>query len=106
RSAFEAIAARSGGTVVVEQVESRPKGARWSPGRRTASDLTLATTAHLPDREWRRASYSALTAAAHHGPVGGIESEPEDPGIQDEPEESPDADETGAVPTAVPVGPP
>ncbi|UKJ63586.1 UvrD-helicase domain-containing protein [Cellulosimicrobium cellulans] len=101
RSAFEALAARSGGTVVVEQVESRPKGTRWSPGRRTASDLALATTAHLPDREWRRASYSALTAAAHHGPVGGIESEPEDPGIQDEPEESPDADETGAVPDGV-----
>lgn len=106
RSAFEALAARSGGTVVVEQVESRPKGVRWSPGRRAASDLALATTAHLPDREWRRASYSALTAAAHHGPVGGIESEPEDPGIQDEPEESPDADETGAEPTVVPAGPP
>jgi len=103
RSAFEALAARSGGTVVVEQVESRPKGVRWSPGRRAAADLALATTAHLPDREWRRASYSALTAAAHHGPVGGIESEPEDPGIQDEPEESPDADETGAVPSGAPA---
>ncbi|KLN34001.1 exodeoxyribonuclease V [Cellulosimicrobium funkei] len=103
RSAFEALAARSGGTVVVEQVESRPKGVRWSPGRRAAADLALATTAHLPDREWRRASYSALTAAAHHGPVGGIESEPEDPGIQDEPEESPDADETGAVPSGAPT---
>lgn len=95
RSAFEAVAARSGGTVVVEQVDARPKGERWSPGSRTVADLGVATAAHLPDREWRRASYSALTAAAHHGPVGGVESEPEDPGIQDEPEEATEDDETG-----------
>jgi len=100
RSAFEAVAARSGGTVVVEQVDARPKGERWSPGSRGVTDLDVATAAHLPDREWRRASYSALTAAAHHGPVGGVESEPEDPGVQDEPEEAADVEETGP---AVPV---
>lgn len=98
RSAFEAVAARSGGTVVVEQVDARPKGDRWSPGARAGSDLALAAATHLPDREWRRASYSALTAAAHHGPVGGIESEPEDPGVQDEPEET--TDEEGATAVA------
>ncbi|MGM7421289.1 UvrD-helicase domain-containing protein [Cellulosimicrobium sp. CpK407] len=106
RSAFEAVAARSGGTVVVEQVDARPKGERWSPGARAGSDLALAAATHLPDREWRRASYSALTAAAHHGPVGGIESEPEDPGVQDEPEETPDDDGTGAVPAEGPGGAP
>ena len=98
RSAFEAVAARSGGTVVVEQVDARPKGDRWSPGARAGSDLALAAATHLPDREWRRASYSALTAAAHQGPVGGIESEPEDPGVQDEPEET--TDEEGATAVA------
>ncbi|WP_265520223.1 UvrD-helicase domain-containing protein [Oerskovia flava] len=87
-AALEAVAARSGGTVEVEQVTSRPRGERWSPGERPQTRLEVATGGHLPDREWRRASYSALTAAAHHGPVGGIESEPEDPGVQDEPEES------------------
>ncbi|ARU51926.1 exodeoxyribonuclease V [Cellulosimicrobium cellulans] len=103
RSAFEALAARSGGTVVVEQVDARPKGERWSPGARAGSDLALAAATHLPDREWRRASYSALTAAAHHGPVGGIESEPEDPGVQDEPEETPDDDGTGTAHAVVPA---
>ncbi|MBD8078787.1 UvrD-helicase domain-containing protein [Cellulosimicrobium arenosum] len=97
RAAFEAVAARSGGTVVVEQVDSRPKGEHWSPADDGETNLALATGGHLPDREWRRASYSALTAAAHHGPVGGIESEPEDPGIQDEPEESPDDDAPGVT---------
>ena len=106
RSAFEALAARSGGTVVVEQIDARPKGERWSPGARAGSDLALAAATHLPDREWRRASYSALTAAAHHGPVGGIESEPEDPGVQDEPEETPDDDGTGTAPAVVPAGRP
>ncbi len=106
RSAFEAVAARSGGTVVVEQVDARPKGERWAPGARPAVDLAVATAAHLPDREWRRASYSALTAAAHHGPVGGVESEPEDPGIQDEPEETTDADETGVAPSPAAAGRP
>ncbi len=98
RSAFEAVAARSGGTVVVEQVDARPKGERWSPGTRSGTDLALATAVHLPDRDWRRASYSALTAAAHHGPVGGIESEPEDPGVQDEPEETTDDDTAAPAP--------
>lgn len=87
RAALEAVAARSGGTVVVEQVESRPKGERWSAAAEGVGALDVARAGHLPDREWRRASYSALTAAAHHGPVGGVESEPEDPGVQDEPEE-------------------
>ncbi|MBN0039227.1 UvrD-helicase domain-containing protein [Cellulosimicrobium cellulans] len=99
RSAFEAVAARSGGTVVVEQVDARPKGERWSPGGRARSGLALAAATHLPDREWRRASYSALTAAAHHGPVGGIESEPEDPGVQDEPEETTDEGPAAGTPS-------
>ncbi|MFC8921106.1 UvrD-helicase domain-containing protein [Cellulosimicrobium sp. NPDC057127] len=107
RSALEAVAARSGGTVVVEQVDARPKGERWSPSAGGTVPLGLATAGHLPDREWRRASYSALTAAAHHGPVGGVESEPEDPGVQDEPEETapedaPSAVEPGAVRTPEP----
>ncbi|MBD5785181.1 UvrD-helicase domain-containing protein [Cellulosimicrobium terreum] len=97
RAAFEAVAARSGGTVVVEQVDARPRGERWTPADRGATSLTLAAGGHLPDREWRRASYSALTAAAHHTPVGGIESEPEDPGVQDEPEEASDDDAADAT---------
>ncbi|WP_454041737.1 UvrD-helicase domain-containing protein [Cellulosimicrobium sp. Marseille-Q8652] len=102
RSALEAVAARSGGTVVVEQVDSRPKGLPWSPARRPETVLEVATAGHLPDREWRRASYSALTAAAHHGPVGGVESEPEDPGVQDEPEDVPEDDAQDAGPAARP----
>lgn len=102
RTALEAVAARSGGTVVVEQVDARPKGERWSASAEGTVPLGLATAGHLPDREWRRASYSALTAAAHHGPVGGVESEPEDPGVQDEPEETAPEDAPPAVdPAAV-----
>ncbi|OLT51012.1 exodeoxyribonuclease V [Cellulosimicrobium sp. CUA-896] len=107
RAALAAVAARSGGTVVVEQVEARPKGTPWSAAAPGASTLELARAGHLPDREWRRASYSALTAAAHHGPVGGVESEPEDPGVQDEPEDGTADDVPGAPePTAAPAGGP
>jgi len=99
RAAFAALAARSGGTVVVEEVGARPRGERWSATGTTDATLGVAPVGHLPDREWRRASYSALTAAAHHGPVGGIESEPEDPGVQDEPEDVPEDDDTQAAAT-------
>lgn len=104
-AAFQAVAARSDGTVVVEQVVARPTPARWSPGERADAPLAVATAHRLPDREWRRASYSALTAAAHHAPVtaGGVESEPEDPGVQDEPEEPA---EDGAAPLGTPDGGP
>ncbi|MEN5074582.1 UvrD-helicase domain-containing protein [Isoptericola cucumis] len=119
RSALGGIAGRSGGTVAVEEVPASPATERWRPAGRDAPALDVAHLDRVPDQAWRRASYSALTAAAHAGParggpgsaagasttgagsapgaVGAVESEPEDGGLQDEP----DAPAAGVLP----VGP-
>lgn len=86
---FEALAARSGGTVVYEVVEGPPPVVRWEPARGDAAPLEVAHLGRSVDLAWRRTSYSGLTAAAHDGPGGapvraGVADEPEDPGVQDE----------------------
>ena len=105
RSALGALAQRSGGTITVEEVPAKPSTARWQPPADAAPELDVAHLDRVPDPTWRRASYSALTAAAHTGrpaglaasaAAGGVESEPEGAGVQDEPAE--------AAPTAVRPG--
>ncbi|MFC8598488.1 UvrD-helicase domain-containing protein [Isoptericola sp. NPDC057191] len=108
RQALGAVAQRSGGTIAVEEVPASPSAARWRPPAEAEPALDVAHLDRVPDQTWRRASYSALTAAAHTlrvgGPgapasatpgveQGGVESEPEGGGLQDEPAE--------AAPTAV-----
>ncbi|GAA4842462.1 exodeoxyribonuclease V subunit beta [Pseudonocardia benzenivorans] len=74
--------------VVVEQVGDDVP-APWSPPARPVPPLDAARFDRDIDLDWRRTSYSALTAAAHdagaHTPA--VVSEPEDPGIADEPAE-------------------
>ncbi|MCL2092081.1 MAG: UvrD-helicase domain-containing protein [Micrococcales bacterium] len=71
--------------LVVETVETRPRlnpsGGRWSA---PAPDqpLTVATFDRTVDPDWRRTSYSALTADAHEG-----RTVPETPQIADEPDD-------------------
>ncbi|GIG39551.1 UvrD-helicase domain-containing protein [Cellulomonas phragmiteti] len=89
---FDALAARSGGTVVHETVDAPPPVERWEPVRGDTVPLEVAHLRRAVDTTWRRTSYSGLTAAAHDaGPVGpgspdraGVADEPEEPGIQDE----------------------
>ncbi|WP_200941784.1 UvrD-helicase domain-containing protein [Angustibacter sp. Root456] len=82
------LAARSGGTVAVETVQTLPEAVRWSPAAVERGELAVgAFTRHL-DLTWRRTSYTALTAAAHDLAVEAAEaavaSEPEVTGTQDE----------------------
>ncbi|WP_088288806.1 UvrD-helicase domain-containing protein [Kineosporia sp. A_224] len=109
--AFDALAASSVGTVVVEHVDTLPSPARWAPAGTGRPDLTVAPFGRRLDTTWRRTSYTALTAAAHEeryaaeaalggaptgaagalpgdpgGPGGsGVSSEPETRGVEDEP---------------------
>ncbi|MFE5338072.1 UvrD-helicase domain-containing protein [Isoptericola sp. NPDC056573] len=111
RTALGALAQGSGGTIAVEEAPATPSTERWRPPVDDVPTLGVAHLDRVPDPTWRRASYSALTAAAHVGrpgglspapgpaepATGGVESEPEGGGLQDEPAE--------AAPTAVrPVG--
>jgi len=113
RGALGALADRSGGTIAAEEVPATPSTERWRPPAEEEPALDVAHLDRLPDQSWRRASYSALTAAAHTGRpggigaptatppgagAGGVESEPEGGGLQDEPAE--------AAPTAVRPGEP
>ncbi|MBO3094016.1 UvrD-helicase domain-containing protein [Cellulomonas dongxiuzhuiae] len=89
---FDALAARSGGTVVHETVDAPPPVVRWERGRGAEVPLEVAHLRRGVDTTWRRTSYSGITAAAHDaGPAGpaapdrvGVADEPEEPGIQDE----------------------
>ncbi|WP_088318982.1 UvrD-helicase domain-containing protein [Kineosporia sp. R_H_3] len=109
--AFDALAASSGGTVVVEHVDTLPPPVRWAPAGAGRPDLAVAPFGRRLDTTWRRTSYTALTAAAHEeryaaeaalggapagvaeappgdpgGPGGaGVSSEPETRGVEDEP---------------------
>ncbi|HWV76529.1 MAG TPA: UvrD-helicase domain-containing protein, partial [Isoptericola sp.] len=109
RAALGTLAQVGGGTISVEEVPQSPSAERWRPPAETEPALDVAHLDRVPDATWRRASYSALTAAAPHGrpgaaaaaesgrtEPGGVSSEPEDGGIQDEPAES--------APTAVRPG--
>ncbi|WP_255499745.1 UvrD-helicase domain-containing protein [Actinotalea sp. JY-7885] len=83
-AAFAALAARSGGTVVHEQVTAAPARVRWTPPAAPQSELHVARFTRPLDTAWRRTSYSGLTAAAHEVAHGGVADEPETTGIQDE----------------------
>ncbi len=103
-AAFAPLAAASGGTVAVEQVDTPPVPARWEPPPAPRPPLDVARFTRRLDVSWRRTSYTGLTAAAHAatyaaeaaavaaGPggvgrgadVAGVGSEPETTGVQDE----------------------
>lgn len=94
------LAATSGGTVDVEQVDAAPAAARWEPATPPDGDLHVATFDRQLDPTWRRTSYTGLTAAAHEQQAaGGVASEPEATGVQDEPA-PPDVTRTGSTGSA------
>jgi exodeoxyribonuclease V beta subunit len=65
--------------------------ARYVPPPAQQGELAAAELTRTLDRQWRRTSYSALTAGASHH-AGGVTSEPEAPGTQDEPDAPADED--------------
>jgi exodeoxyribonuclease V beta subunit len=70
-----------GAHVAVERVGPIP-GVQWQSARDAPPALEAAVFARPLDTEWRRASYSSLTAAVHDAP--NIGSEPEHPLTSDE----------------------
>ncbi|WP_235020001.1 UvrD-helicase domain-containing protein [Ruania rhizosphaerae] len=111
REAFEALAARSP-AIAAEVAPADASRERWVPPARDTPELAVAHLDRLPDVSWRRASYTALTAAAHHaGPAAdrsetarpaGVVSEPEGAGVLDEPASGASV-EDGFVVDAAPV---
>ncbi len=77
---------------------------RYDPPPRPVGVLEAAELTRILDRQWRRSSYSSLTAGASHH-AGGVTSEPEAPGTQDEPEPDPDEASAAAATVAAPGHP-
>ncbi len=80
--------------VSVERVPPAGPAPAWTGQHRASPDLSLAPYDRVPDRHWRRTSYTGLTSALHDGgPAdGGPEQAPAD-FRQDEPaDDAPPAD--------------
>lgn len=86
--AFDRWAAQADGTIAAEPVGSGPVPTPpWSRPKRENGPLAAAVFDRVIDENWRRTSYSALTASAHEYPSVG--SEVDEPEKDDEPEEPP-----------------
>jgi exodeoxyribonuclease V beta subunit len=98
---FQEFAARAPGCVSVELARTPAQPPSWSAPLGEPAALAAATFDRALDREWRRTSYSDITAASHDARVA---SEPEDEGLTDEPAD--DAPALAAAPPGVVEGPP
>jgi exodeoxyribonuclease V beta subunit len=67
---LRAFAARSAGTMVVEESPRAPEDRTWQGVAPSQRALSSATFARGLDHTWRRTSYSALTAHLHEGTGG------------------------------------
>jgi exodeoxyribonuclease V beta subunit len=61
-------------------------GDRWNGPARAPADLTAARFERVLDEQWRRTSYSGITAGAHEGVVAHVASEADDEMVSDETE--------------------
>ena len=66
---LDELARRSGGLIEVDVVAARPVP-RWGGPRTAGESLAAAAFTRTLDDDWRRTSYSALTAAAHEPALG------------------------------------
>lgn len=74
--------------VVVEPVGPTPiVVGTWQPPKSAAGELTAARFERALDTDWRRTSYTALTAAAHA--LAPVVADVEEPELDDEPEQLP-----------------
>ncbi len=82
---FEALAGRAPGRIAVERSRLGMPAA-WAGPPPPGTALAAAVFGRTLDWQWRRTSYSAITAGAYE--VARVASEPEQPVIVDEPPES------------------
>ena len=80
RRRFDAIALTAPGCVSVEDADPGPP-LRWAPAPGGDATLSAATFDRRLDFDWRRTSYSNITAGAYEARVA---SEPEQGGVEDE----------------------
>ena len=108
---FRARAGKSGagfeaGSFVVEEVVTVTRGAPWTAPGALSGDPAVRRFDRSVDTDWRRTSYSSLTAAAHAtGPP--VAAEPESEGKTDEPDDDDQATpaRAAAAPTDAPPSP-
>ncbi|HEY6890133.1 MAG TPA: UvrD-helicase domain-containing protein, partial [Solirubrobacter sp.] len=81
---FRELAGAAEGCVSVESTDRLGLPVAWSGAIRESADLTAAIFDRTLDRDWRRTSYSDITAGAHEARVT---SEPEEAVTTDEPED-------------------
>jgi exodeoxyribonuclease V beta subunit len=84
RRRLDELAARSGGSIVVES--AYPDDGEWRFPANGRADLRVRRFDRVLDSAWTRTSYSGLTAGLHDTVGAGATSEAEDPGTVDEPE--------------------
>ena len=85
---LERWAVRAGGVIAAEAVGSHLIPVRrWTRPRVETGPLAAARFDRVVDENWRRTSYSALTASVHDSPV--VSGEVEEPVTTDEPAEPP-----------------
>jgi len=82
-AAWAALAGLASTVLAVERVSEAPE-VRYTTQAEPVGELTAAAFTRSLDRQWRRTSYSALTAGVGH--ATGVTSEPETPGVVDEPD--------------------
>ena len=77
-------AGRAADGLIDVQPVGAPAPVRWRSPHTDPVELAVARFDRHLDEDWRRTSYSALTAGAHESPAGGADSEAEEPDRQDE----------------------
>ena len=102
-AALDALRGLASEVLAVEDVQPGTAAATVTVPRAgpVAAELTAARFERALDREWRRTSYSALTAGAGHA-SSGVGSEPEAPGTDDEAPIELATQSSAGVPAAVP----
>jgi exodeoxyribonuclease V beta subunit len=75
------LAARSEGTLRIEETDRQPQKTPWQPPADEVDHLSAARLSRPLDRAWHRTSYSRITAHAHQPLVG---SEPAEDLVDDE----------------------
>ncbi len=93
---IQAVSASRGSRRVASSGGQRSGGQQAAAGGRPAPAIEHARFTRALDRAWRRTSYTALTAAAHHGTAGTRSADAHDAALTqgtDEPDELGTADE-------------
>jgi exodeoxyribonuclease V beta subunit len=102
QDAFDAFAELAPERIAVEWSKPPAEPPQWTGPEAKQAPLSVAAFERQLDRDWRRTSYSALTARAHDGPR--VASEPEAGGVADEPESGAAVGLWADVPVGLRVG--